>query len=140
MTQERAGPDRNLLVRGCASQTANCGKFRRRQGEPRIRWNPVKWLTLDLFFGTMRMAVSNDSANSWPGVVKAPFLREVGLMFPWVGFGEKIETSFGEKGWRQERLSRAGEVHGRPGPPVMLPKGPFEMERTEASSLQHTSY
>lgn len=61
-------------------------------------------------------------------------------MFPWAGFGEKIETSFGEEGWRPERLGRAGEVHGRPGLPVMLPKGPLEMERTEAASPQHTSY
>lgn len=82
VTQERTDLTETSLHVAVRPRLRTCGKFRRRQGEPRIRWNPMKWLISDLFGGPTRMAVSNGSADSWPGVVKATFLREVGLMFP----------------------------------------------------------
>ena len=90
MRQKRTGADRKSFMCHVPPGLGTYWKFRRGQAEPTSRSDHVILPMSDLFLELREWEFHMIQPNSWPGVVKAGLLEEVGLALAWPWFGENV--------------------------------------------------
>lgn len=85
------------------------------------------------------LTLSYDSTNSWPGVLKATMVNEVGLTFSWPWLGEKDINKLGGGKDGGRKLS-VGVRQGPGGQSIRPPKSHLGLERTDLASVTDASW
>ena len=129
-----------LSVYSWASQTGNMPEAQKRAGWATDEVGSYEITGIRSFFSDPQpLTLSYDSTNSWPGVLKAAMVNEVGLTFSWPWLGEKDINKLGGGKDGGRKLS-VGVRQGPGGQSIRPPKLHLGLERTDLASVTDASW